>query len=143
MNSTQLFSGIAAALFLQSVASAEPPDPIAATGEILVATSGWVVLRAWNDGADPQVLDIYPYATTSPVYVELPGGLPPDPEDAAYFAAWLDRTIAGAEARTDYRTPEEKRTVVDYLRKARDQFRRKASGGSLAIEPVRAPSREP
>jgi len=27
MNSTQLFSGIAAALFLQSVASAEPPAP--------------------------------------------------------------------------------------------------------------------
>ena len=114
-----------------------------ATGEMPVDTSGWVVLRAWNDGADPQVLDIYPYATTSPVYVELPGGLPPDPEDAAYFAAWLDRTIAGAEARTDYRSPEEKRTVVDYLGKARDQFRRKASGGSLAIEPVRAPPRAP
>ena len=38
MNSTQLFGGIAAALFLQSVASAELPDPIAATGETLVAT---------------------------------------------------------------------------------------------------------
>ena len=59
--------------------------------EPVVTTSGWIVLRAWNDGADPHVLDIYPYATTSPVYLQLPGGLPPDPEDAAYFAAWLDR----------------------------------------------------
>ena len=99
-----------------------------AVGEIPVGTSGWVVLRAWNDGADPQVLDIYPYATTSPVYVELPGGLPPDAEDAAYFAAWLDRTIASADARTDYRTPEEKRTVLDYLRKARDTYRARADG---------------
>jgi hypothetical protein len=99
-----------------------------ATGEIAVDTSGWVVLRAWNDGADPQVLDIYPYATTSPVYVELPGGLPADPEDAAYFAQWLDRTIASADARTDYRTPQEKQAVLDYLRKARDTYRARAVG---------------
>jgi len=38
MNSTQLFGGIAAAVFLQAVASAEIPDPIAAPGETLVAT---------------------------------------------------------------------------------------------------------
>jgi len=38
MNSTQLFGGIAAAVFLQAVASAEIADPIAATGETLVAT---------------------------------------------------------------------------------------------------------
>ena len=38
MNSKQLFGGIAAALLLQAVASAEIADPIAATGETLVAT---------------------------------------------------------------------------------------------------------
>ena len=99
-----------------------------ASGAIPAETSGWVVLRAWNDGADPQVLDIYPYATTSPVYVELPGGLPADPEDAAYFAQWLDRTIANADARTNYRTPQEKQAVLDYLRKARDTYRARAVG---------------
>ena len=26
------------------------------------------MLRAWNEHADPRVQDIYPYATTSPVY---------------------------------------------------------------------------
>jgi len=96
-----------------------------AEGEIPVATSGWVVLRAWNDGADPQVLDIYPYATTSPVYVELPGGLPASPEDAAYFVAWLDRAIADVSARTDFRTEAEQAATLDYLRKARDEFRKK------------------
>src|SRR4029079_973418 len=100
-----------------------------ATGEIPVATSGWVGLRAWNDGADPQVLDIYPYATTSPVYVELPGGMAPDPEDAAYFVAWLDRTIADASARKDYRTEAERAAILDYLRKAREGFRKKEGGG--------------
>ena len=55
MNSTQLFGGIAAAVLLQAVASAEVPDPIAATGETLVATihaQGAQVYecKAGNDG---------------------------------------------------------------------------------------------
>jgi hypothetical protein len=94
-----------------------------AAGEVKLERSGWLVLRAWNEGADPEVLDLYPYATTSPVYIELPGGMPPAPADAAYFAAWLDRTIADASNRTDYRTPAERAAIVDYLSKARDHFR--------------------
>ena len=99
-----------------------------AEGELREAASGWMVLRAWNDGADGEVLDIYPYATTSPVYLDLPGGLAPDPAAAAYFAAWLDRTIADAEARTDYRNTGEREAVLAYLRKARDHFSDMAAG---------------
>ena len=98
-----------------------------AEGEIAVANDGWVLLRAWNDGADPLVLDLYPYATTSPIYLDLPGSLPPDPVDAAYFAAWLDRVIADAGSRTDYRTARERKGVLDSLRAARDQFRSRAA----------------
>ena len=98
-----------------------------AEGELEVARDGWVLLRAWNDRADPLVLDIYPYATTSPVYLDLPGTLPPDPADAAYFAAWLDRVIADAGSRTDYRTAREREATLDYLRSARDQFRSRAT----------------
>jgi TolB protein len=98
-----------------------------ASGDAPVKIAGWLVLRAWNDGADPHVLDIYPYATTSPVYVELPGGLPPDPQDAAYFVAWLDRAIADAGSRTDYRTAQERDTILVYLGKARDKFASQAA----------------
>jgi TolB protein len=93
-----------------------------AEGELQIDRAGWVLLRAWNDGADPEVLDLYPYATTSPVYVELPGGLPPDPTDAAYFTAWMDRVIADAQGRTDYRNAHERDVVLTYLRKARDHY---------------------
>ena len=71
---------------------------------------------------DPQVLDIYPYATTSPVYVELPGGMPAAPDDARYFVAWLDRVIADAGAREDFRTAQERDMVLAYLRKARARY---------------------
>jgi hypothetical protein len=93
-----------------------------AEGDLQADRSGWLVLRAWNDSSDPQVLDIYPYATTSPVYLQLPGGVRPDPADAAYFIAWLDRVIADAESRVDYRNDRERNVTLDYLRKAKQRF---------------------
>jgi hypothetical protein len=93
-----------------------------AEGELQAARSGWVVLRAWNDGADPLVLDIYPYATTSPIYLDLPGGAPAAPQDAAYFAAWMERILGEAESRNDYNNPRERQATLDYLREARDQY---------------------
>jgi hypothetical protein len=94
-----------------------------AAGELQVDTGGWLVLRAWNDGSDPQVLDLYPYATTSPIYLDLPGGPSSVPSDADYFAAWLDRVIADAGSRTDFRNDRERNATLDYLRNARDRFR--------------------
>ena len=90
-------------------------------GQVALAPGAWVLLRAWNDGADPQVLDLYPYATTNPVWVE--GKTVPDPVDAAYFAAWLDRVIEAVTARDDFNTDEEKRDTLDYLGKARAAYR--------------------
>jgi Tol biopolymer transport system component len=94
-----------------------------AAGELQVDTGGWLVLRAWNDGSDSQVLDLYPYATTSPIYLDLPGGPSSVPSDADYFAAWLDRVIADAGSRTDFRNDRERNATLDYLRNARDRFR--------------------
>lgn len=94
-----------------------------AVGELPVEAGGWLLLRAWNDGADPQVLDIYPYATTSPVYVELPGGAPAAPQDAAYFASWMERVLGEAESRKDYRNSREREATLEYLRRARDHYR--------------------
>ena len=68
-------------------------------GSLPVTAPGWLLLRAWNDGASPEVFDIYPYATTSPVFVD------GDPKaiacgaDAEYFLAWLDRIRAAARKR--------------------------------------------
>jgi hypothetical protein len=93
-----------------------------AAGELQVVAGGWLLLRAWNDGADPQLLDIYPYATTSPVYLDMPGGAPAASQDAAYFAAWLGRVLEAAESRNDYNSARERDVTLDYLRKARDHF---------------------
>jgi hypothetical protein len=93
-----------------------------ATGTIKLKEAGWVVLRAWNDAAHPHVLDLYPYATTSPIYIDLTG-TPAAPADAAYFVAWMDRVIQAAEARGGWNDEAEKRATLEYLEVAREKFR--------------------
>jgi hypothetical protein len=104
------------------VATLAPGQSVDAEGEVELHDSGWLLLRAWNEGADPLVFDIYPYASTGPIYVEVGGAKPRSPEDARYFVRWLDRNIESASAREDYNSAKEKQRVLDYLKTARDKF---------------------
>jgi len=101
-----------------------------AAGDLRLERGGWVVLRAWNDAADPLVLDLYPYATTSPVYLADSAPLRTRQADAAYFVTWMDRVLAEAAARDDYNDAREKEATLDYLRQARDGYRALASGAA-------------
>jgi hypothetical protein len=84
-----------------------------------VDRSGWYTLRAFADEARHPVLDHYPFATTSPVYVTVGGAPVRSPADARYFVAWMDRVIEEAEGLKEWNTPEEKREVLEHLRLAR------------------------
>jgi TolB protein len=91
-------------------------------GDIELPASGWIVLRAWNEHADPGVMDLYPYATTSPVYLELTAPAPRADDDARYFVAWLERVIEAAAGRDDYDNERERTATLDYLRSARERY---------------------
>ena len=91
-------------------------------GDVDFDGGGWVVLRAFNDQPDPWVLDLYPYATTSPIYFDSPAA-PPAPEDAAYFVAWMDRVVEAALARGGWNSEQEKADTLAYLNHAREKFR--------------------
>ncbi len=95
-------------------------------GAIPVNESGWILLRAWNDDPDALIFDLYPYASTSPVYVSIDGRPATSPRDAEYFLRWIDRIIASAEARQDYNDAQEKKDTMDYLRAGRAVFEGKA-----------------
>jgi TolB protein len=86
---------------------------------IPIRQSGWCLLRAWSDHAEDPVLDAYPYATTSPIYVTVSGSAIKPTEDASYFVAWIDRMIANATASLDWNTPAEKISTLDLLNRAR------------------------
>jgi hypothetical protein len=93
-----------------------------ATGSIPLEGSGWCVLRAFSDKAEYPILDLYPYATTSPVYVSVAGARLRSPADAAYFVAWVDRLIAAARGNANWNTEAEKRTVVGLLVEAKKKY---------------------
>ena len=88
-------------------------------GTLPISETGWCLLRAWSEKAEYPVLDAYPYATTSPIYVTVAGSSPHSAQDAAYFVAWIDRLTQAAKANTDWNIEAEKRSVLDLLSRAR------------------------
>lgn len=91
-------------------------------GTIPLGGSGWCVLRASTDAARDEVLDNYVYATTSPIYVTIGGAAPHSPQDASYFAAWIDRLSEAVTSYPDWNNAAEKRGVLDRLAQAKSLF---------------------
>ena len=95
-------------------------------GLIPLGASGWCVLRAFSDRAEYPILDLYPYATTSPVYVSVTGAPVRNAADAAYFVAWVDRLISAARSNTSWNTEAEKESVLSMLQEARQKYAKMA-----------------
>jgi Tol biopolymer transport system component len=87
--------------------------------------SGWYVLRAYSDHAIEPVLDIYPYGTTSPIYLTVNGKPVRSSADAEYFLRWIDRLEAAVAAHTGWNSSREKREVLDRIRLAREEFEKR------------------
>ncbi len=97
-----------------------------ASMRIPVDRSGWILLRARSDRAIYPVLDLYPYATTSPIYLTVGGRPARSRPDAEYFIAWIDRIRGAVEAHREWNTAEERGDVLETLAQARAEFERRA-----------------
>jgi TolB protein len=95
-------------------------------GSIQLEASGWCVLRAFSDKAEYPILDLYPYATTSPVYISVAGAPLHNAADAVYFVAWIDRLIVASQANTSWNTEAEKQSVLAMLQQARVKYAKMA-----------------
>jgi len=113
------------------VAASLPLDETGTAGgarrEIEVDASGWYLLRAWNSQPTHPVLDVLPFATTSPIYVEVADRPLRSPDAAAYFVAWIDRLIQAADGHGGYNDAQEKERVSKLLREARQVFAERAA----------------
>ena len=107
---------------VRSFVTHAPIDHGEFSGSVVLADSGWCVARASTDGAHYPVLDNYVYATTSPIYVTVAGAKPRSPQDARYFAAWIDRVTETTAAYPDWNSEAEKSGVLGRLREARAIF---------------------
>jgi hypothetical protein len=98
-----------------------------ATVRLPVDRSGWMLLRARSDSAIYPVLDLYPYATTSPIYLTVGGRPARSRPDAEYFVRWIDRMRAAVDGHREWNTDAEKRDVLETLAEARAEFERRAA----------------
>ncbi|MBP7369873.1 MAG: CehA/McbA family metallohydrolase [Arenimonas sp.] len=91
--------------------------------QLAVNHDGWLLLRASNSQAQPEILDIYPYATTNPIWLNGFGEKPDAKVDAAYFVRWLNRVLEATEKkRSDFNTHEEYKLTVNYIQQAINQY---------------------
>ena len=97
-----------------------------ATLRLPVDRSGWLLLRARGDKAAYPVLDVFPYATTSPIYLTVGGEPARSPEDARYFMAWIDRMRQTVEGFRDWNTEAERQETLDMLAQARAEYERRS-----------------
>jgi TolB protein len=101
-----------------------PGDRTAAdvAGHITIGESGWLLLRAWNEHATPDVFDLYPYATTNPVFVTVAGKPLRSKPDAEFFLKWIGKVKASASANRDYNSAAERDAVMRHIEDARRVF---------------------
>jgi TolB protein len=92
-----------------------------------VSRSGWYLLRARGNGPVYPILDFYPYATTSPIYVTVGGKPIRSLADADYFLSWIDRLEAATRAHREWNTEEEQSTVLAAIQRARAEFEARRS----------------
>jgi len=97
-------------------------DKADVSGTLPVSESGWCLLRAWSDKAEDPILDAYPYATTSPIYIAIAGAPSHSKKDAEYFVVWIERLISAVQANNDWNTPAEKESVLKELSSAREVY---------------------
>jgi len=95
--------------------------------------SAWYLLRAGAHEAREPVLDIYPFGTTSPIYL-LHGGKPITParEDVAFLLAWVDRLDKAASAHFAWNTAAERREVLGRIQRAREVYEGKLREAALS-----------
>jgi Tol biopolymer transport system component len=92
---------------------------------VSVERSGWYVVRAWSDRPRLPVLDLYPFASTSPIYARVGDTPVRSREDADYFLGWLDRVDQALRTQTAWNTPAEREEVERMLAAARAEFTRR------------------
>jgi TolB protein len=87
--------------------------------------SGWYILRAYAAGPRPPVLDLYPFASTSPIYVTVANRPVRSRHDAEFFLEWIDRVREEAEAHPGWNTDGERSAVLELIARARAEFERR------------------
>ncbi len=101
-----------------------PISKLDISGTLTLRENGWVLLRVYNAGAHPDVFDVYPYASTNPVFIHK--GIPSTKSaaSAAYFIKWTDRVEKMTKETPNFRSEEERAAVLKDLAAAKAYYQK-------------------
>jgi hypothetical protein len=109
---------------IQTVNQLEGSMSVEIERSVLVDESGWLLLRASSHNPHPHILDMYPYATTSPVYINVDGKPQKSRKDAEYFLAWIARVRESAAAHGGYNSESEREKILRHIDDAAAVYRK-------------------
>jgi TolB protein len=90
-------------------------------GTIKVKGSGWILLRAWSKVAHPDLPDLYPYASTNPIYVQTSVPNAQQKTAAEYFLKWVNRMDSKINE-LSFRTDKERQVVIKDIQNAKSFY---------------------
>jgi hypothetical protein len=99
----------------------EPAKSADLKGTIHVKGSGWLLVRAWNDTAHPDLPDLYPFATTNPIYIQSSIINPQRKLSAEYLLKWVTR-IESKLNELVFRSEAERELVRADIQKAKSFY---------------------
>lgn len=88
------------------------------SGTIFLQSAGWLLLRAWSNQPKENLFDIYPYASTNPIYINGPQKYI-SKNAATYFVEWTNRLENIANNNSTYRNEAEKNAVINDILNAK------------------------
>lgn len=90
-----------------------------------VTATTWFIARAYSDRPRLPVLDLYPFASTSPVYVQVGNAPPSCRDDAEFFLRWINLLGQRVRADTSWNTPLERDRTLGTISRAHEEFIRR------------------
>ena len=94
---------------------------------VAIAVSGhsWLLARAYSAAPRLPILDLYPFASTSPVYVTMGNAPPSCREDAEYFLGWINLLGQRIRADSSWNSPAEREQTLNTISRAHQEFIRR------------------
>ena len=93
------------------------------TGKLKVKGPGWLLLRAGSNSAHPDLPDLYPFASTNPIWVETAdASVYRSKESAAWFLPWIDQIDKAVQSFPAFRSEQERKTILEQVAAARSFY---------------------
>jgi len=102
----------------------EPTTQLDVSEYIALREDGWVLLRVYNAGPHPDVFDVYPYASTNPVFIHQGKPSSSSYASAVWFLRWIDRVEKMAKENTNFRNEAERAEVLKDMAAARAYYQK-------------------